>query len=74
MNRFVVYPNRVPMSIDADRNPGISVGCTPVLAQDTFETLYHRADAALYRAKSHGKIGLLPVVRRFVIAEFTKSL
>lgn len=55
LKHFVTYLNRISMTIDSARTFSVSVGCTAVRRGDTFEALYHRADEALYRAKSQGK-------------------
>lgn len=54
-SRFIEYLNRTFLPFDGTRRLTVSVGCTRVLAGDTFETVYSRADAALYKAKSRGK-------------------
>jgi diguanylate cyclase (GGDEF)-like protein len=33
----------------------VSIGCTSHRAEDTYESLFKRADQALYRAKENGR-------------------
>lgn len=54
-SRFIRYLNRTSLPFDGKRHLTVSVGCTQVFEGDSFETLYRRADHALYQAKEQGK-------------------
>lgn len=54
LNRSETLNTKIPQTF-AETTISISIGCSIVEADDTFETLFDRTDKALYEAKNRGK-------------------